>query len=219
VWALVAGLVALSLVLGAVLARQQAELRDRREALDATIAERDEALQTIAGLEADVARLEERLATTSAGTTEIEQQLADARARLEAFLGPTLPDGRHFGKLYAVGVDQEPPRLVIDIQAFLTDQEAIDAAIEDGVIKPGEIVENGYYIRNQNPRWRVIEIDSSAQVTLTTYPYADPSAPKVISLERFGELYNSDAGTLQYSPYWIEVRDGIVVAIEEQFLP
>jgi hypothetical protein len=28
----------------------------------------------------------------------------------------------------------------------------------------------------------VIEIDPGAQVTLTTFPYADPSAPKVVSL-------------------------------------
>ena len=49
-------------------------------------------------------------------------------------VGPALDDGRYFGALIAVGATQRPPRLVIDLQQWFTDQEAIAAAIEDGVV-------------------------------------------------------------------------------------
>ena len=66
-------------------------------------------------------------------------------------IGPALPDGKHFGALIAVGADQEPPRLVIDIEQWFTDQAAFDAAEEDGVF-----LDHPDYIRNENPRWRTI---------------------------------------------------------------
>jgi hypothetical protein len=104
---------------------------------------------------------------------------------------------------------------VIDIEQWFTDREAIREAARDG-----SSAENGYYIRNANPRWRILEIDPSAEVALATYPFADPMNPRVVSLERFGELYDSYRGRfLELSPYWVTVRDGRVVAIEEQFLP
>ena len=128
-------------------------------------------------------------------------------------LGPALDDGRYFGALIAVGATQEPPRLLIDIEQWFTDQEAIDAAIEDGVIEPGEIVPNGYYIRNENPRWRTIEIDPAAKVSLTVYPYGQIDDPLVVSLERFADL------SLGWSEYWITMEDGRVVGIEQQYIP
>ncbi len=76
-------------------------------------------------------------------------------------LGPALPDGKHFGALIAVGANQEPPRLVIDIEQWFTDQAAFDAAEEDGVF-----LDHPDYIRNMNPRWRTIEIDPAATVSL-----------------------------------------------------
>jgi hypothetical protein len=128
-------------------------------------------------------------------------------------VGPTLDDGRYFGALIAVGADQEPPRLMIDIEQWFTDQAAIAAAIEDGVIEPGEIIPNGYYIRNENPRWRTIEIDPAATVSLTVYPYGQVDDPQIVSLERFADL------SLGWSEYWITMEDGRVVAIEQQYIP
>ena len=53
-----------------------------------------------------------------------EGTLAAAQAELVSMLGPALPDGKHFGALIAVGADQQPPRLVIDIEQWFTDQAA-----------------------------------------------------------------------------------------------
>jgi hypothetical protein len=66
----------------------------------------------------------------------------------------------------------------------------------------------------------MIEIDPAATVSLSTYPTVDPSHPTVVNLSTFGEYFSSFEGRLlQLSPYWITVKDGVVVAIEEQFIP
>jgi hypothetical protein len=194
--------------------------RDQAEALATAIEARDEALATAATLSDRVEGLQGRSVQVRARARKLEEDVAATRAELLAMLGPALDYGRYFGALIAVGATQEPPRLLIDIEQWFTDQEAIDAAIEDGVIEPGEIIPNGYYIRNENPRWRTVEIDPTTGVTLKTYPFADPSRPTTITLREFDELFSSYEGRLlRMSPYWITVEDGTVVAIEEQFIP
>ena len=191
---------------------------DQGRSLANAIGERDAARDEVATLSDRVDGLQARLAAAGARTTKLQSEVRDAQRQLIAMMGPALPDGKHFGHLYAVGAAQRPPRLVIDIEQWFTDQAAVDAAIEDGVtVDPGI---NGYYIRNENPRWRTIEVAPAATVSLTTYPYADPSNPTIVSLTRFGKLfYSYDGRLLQYSPFWITVEDGRVVAIEEQFIP
>jgi hypothetical protein len=191
---------------------------DQGRSLANAIAERDAARDEVATLSDRLDGLEAKLAAAGARTTELQSEVRDAQRQLLALLGPALPDGKHFGHLFAVGAAQRPPRLVIDIEQWFTDQAAVDAAIEDGVsVDPGI---NGYYIRNVNPRWRTIEIDPAATVSLATYPYGDPSDPTVVSLKRFGKLFSSyDGRLLQYSPFWITVEDAHIVAIEEQFIP
>ncbi|MGH2640367.1 MAG: hypothetical protein ACRDGO_01570 [Actinomycetota bacterium] len=187
--------------------------RNRSGALADAIDARDEALATAATLSDSVEGLQDGLARARAQATNLEGKLAAAQAELLAMVGPTLDDGKYFGALIVVGADQQPPRLVIDIQQWFTDQEAIAAAIEDGVIEPGEIIPNGYYIRNDNPRWRTIEIDPAATVSLTTYPYGQIDDPQIVSLERFADL------AIDWSEYWITVEDAKVVAIEQQYIP
>jgi hypothetical protein len=191
---------------------------DQEGSLANAIAERDTALGEVATLSDRVDGLGARLAAARARTTKLQGEVLDAQQELLAMVGPALPDGKHFGRLYAVGDAQIPPRLVIDIEQWFTDQAAVDAAIEDGItVDPGI---NGYYIRNKSPRWRTIEIGTAAAVSLTTYPYADPSNPITVDLTRFGSLfYSYDGRLLQYSPFWITVEDGRIVAIEEQFIP
>src|SRR5205085_104228 len=43
-----------------------------------------------------------------------QQRLRQALAKATAFIGPPLADGRYFGRVFAVGADQAPLRLVID---------------------------------------------------------------------------------------------------------
>jgi hypothetical protein len=180
-------------------------------ALADAIAQRDAAKGEVVTLNDRLSGLRSRLTEARAQVAALEDTVSAAEAELGAMLGPALPDGKHFGALIAVGANQEPPRLVIDIERWFTDQAAVDAAIEDGItVDPGI---NGYYIRNENPRWRTIEIDPAAKVSLTVYPYGQIDDPQIVSLERFADL------AIDWSEYWITMEDGKVVAIEQQYIP
>lgn len=212
----------LAIVTGAAV-WQAAELADRNRDIVTVTSERDAAIADAAAsaerasaLGARIDRLEARLAATAGDEQLLAARLDEALAELERLSGPLLPDGRHFGYLAAVGAAQQPPRLVIDVAQWFTDQEAIDAAIDDGVAP----WENGYYIRNEHPRWRIVEVDPASTVSLVVYPYGDIEQPRTVSLARFGELFGADEhGAFQGLPYWITVRDDTVIAIEQQFIP
>lgn len=192
--------------------------RDRSGALADAVAQRDAAQDQVVVLTDRSEDLRGRLTEARDRTTALGDRVSAAEAELLAMLGPALPDGKHFGELYAIGSSQDPPRLVIDIEQWFTDQAAVDAAIEDGItVDPGI---NGYYIRNESPRWRTAEIDPAARILLTTYPYGDPTAPREYSLEEFGDLfYSFNEMPLHAWPYWVTVKDERVVAIEQQFIP
>jgi len=202
---------------------QAAELADRNHDIATVTSERDAAIanatasaERVSALGARVDRLEARLEATAGDERELASRLDGALAELERLAGPALADGRHFGYLAAVGAAQQPPRLVLDVAQWFTDQEAIDAAIEDGVTP----WENGYYIRNEDPRWRIVEVDPASTVSLVVYPYGDIEQPRTVSLARFGELFGADEhGAFQGLPYWITVRGDTVTAIEQQFIP
>jgi hypothetical protein len=184
---------------------QQAELTATQTELDATTAEAEE--------------LRAQLAAGEGTTTRLQRQLEQARADLETWVGPALPDGRHFGYLRAIGTAQEPPRLVVDLAEWYTDEAADQAAIEDGAMPPGQQhVENGYYIRNENPRWRIVEVDPAAPISIVLPPFGDIEQPAVVGLERFDQMLERRPWMLAV-PYWLEVRDDVVVAIDQQFIP
>ena len=203
--------------LSVIVVRQDAELRDRDTEVATLQAQRANTLEGMAALSEANRRLRDRLA---ANTDELREELDAARRDFVTMVGPALPDGRHFGLLIAVGVDQSPPRLVIDVEQWFTDEAADQAAAEDGALYPGQThVENGYYIRNEDPRWRVVEVAPSTMVALTTFPFGQIDQPLMIEFERFTHLYARDAHGLGLFPYWITVRDEEIVAIEEQYIP
>ena len=215
-WVVVAIALALALVGGVTMAAVW--LSDAREAERA----RDAAVQRVAVLSARVDQLEQQLGTEVPGLEgrlqAAREALHTARAELRAVAGPTLADGRHFVQIVAVGDDQDPPRLIVDEEQWFTDQEAIDAALADGV--PSSAAgEGGFYIRNENPRWRIVEVDPAAQVALTTPPHGQIDDPRIVDLPRFASLFTASDEYIKYSPYWITVEDGTVVRVEEQFVP
>lgn len=199
---------------------QRTEVRDRQSATAQALREADAVRAELIGSETQVDALRARLAEANSGSDAFRRQLRQARAELLAISGPPLADGRHFGGLVALGTAQVPPRLVIDVARFFTGDAADQAAIEDGNMPPGQThVANDVYIRNVDPRWRILMIDPSATVSLTTFPYGSVEDPKVVSLERFGDLFDSRDTSLRWFPYWITVRGDTVVRIEEQYMP
>ena len=77
-----------------------------------------------------------------------------------------LPSGhiRACGLIKEVWEDGSGRHLKIDYVDFLTGAEADAAAIADGVISPGEHVDNDYYPRNVNPKLREFAV---AQINIT----------------------------------------------------
>ena len=121
--------------------------------------------------------------------------------------------------------------LVVDEVEFLTGNEATSAAIEDGFISADEELPNGYYMRNQDPEVRTLTLGDPRVVTLQAcFPDPGPCVTEqAVDLDTWAELLAAPesaadlfgwnwygAGQL---PYWFTLQDGIVVQIQEQYLP
>lgn len=113
-------------------------------------------------------------------------------------------DGRHFGYARAVRADV----LEFDRAELLTGEEARRVAVEDGVIAPGDPIENDAYVRN--PDRDVVSLPLAPDVAVT--------------------VVRCDAGCSEGNPgtvadlsadtqYWLRLRGGRAVAIDEQYLP
>lgn len=125
---------------------------------------------------------------------------------------PVLDDGRHF--VFARSGKASPAALRFDLAEFLTGPEAEDAAAEHG----GEAT-NGYFIVNDNPRLRSLPVADAVRVR---YIPIDACCELVDgSWNRYVEAVNGAAQTDldPDAPWWITVRGGEVVRIEQQYLP
>jgi hypothetical protein len=138
--------------------------------------------------------------------------------------GATLADGRHFGYVRAVDPAAEPATIDFDVADFLRDQLADGAAVEDGVIRPGEPVPNDYYIRNDDESVETLELSPQVKVTHVQCPTSCTEglrgdfAAFAASFEHTGQTLNDEYRGAE-SQYWVTLADGEVVAIDEQYLP
>lgn len=76
----------------------------------------------------------------------------------------TLGDGRYFGYVRAVDVSTSPPRITIDVAAFLTGDEADRAAEAARAVEAGEKVPNDYFIRNDGDDMVVVPVARDVRV-------------------------------------------------------
>jgi hypothetical protein len=202
---------------------QRAQLRDERTALATAMDELDAAHANAVELANRIEELNAKLSDADHSVkrvAKLEGAIADLEHRLTSMLGPALPDGRHVGFLETIGATQKPPKLVIDVVQFFTGPAADAAAKEDGALPPGEEhVPNDIYLRNETDRWRMLPIDPGTTVSLSSYPFGQIDGPLVVPLGRFAKIFENGKGAVRYNPYWITVRDGIVIAIDEQYVP
>lgn len=210
----------LVVITGAAMIDQRNQIADRDAAVAAALVQRDRAQASVVALTQRIEVLQAQAATAATGKQALTRRLAAAQAQLQRMLGPALPDGEYLGALIAVGADQDPPRLLIDVEQWFTDDAATQAAIDDGTLQPGAgFVPNGYYIRNVDPRWRMLPVASDAPVSLVTYPFGSIEEPLVVGFVRFDDMFERDAHSVRAFPYWITVRDGEVIAIDQQYIP
>ncbi len=110
--------------------------------------------------------------------------------------------------------------LTFDLAEFLTDQAATDAAAAHGDESPPP---NGYYIVNDNPLLRTVPI--SPDVTIRYFPSSGPACcqHQPGTLDGFAAAVNgtsiTDYPDMGFSPWWITLKDGVIVTISQQYLP
>jgi len=155
------------------------------------------------------------------GPTEEPGQSPEPTEEPTAEPSPGLDDGRHFG--FVQVVDPEGMTLVLDLAYFLTGEEANEAAAERGDEVP---VPNDYYIVNDNPKLRTLALSPDVGLRLIDWNRCCELSLNG-DLETFAAAIASGepiaaGGSVYYggwSPYWLEIEDGRVVLIEEQYLP
>jgi hypothetical protein len=129
-----------------------------------------------------------------------------------------LEDGRHFGLIESV--DTGAMTMVFDLAYFYQGDEANQIAAERGDETP---VPNDYYIVNDNPKKRTLVLAPDVDIELIDWgnccdlvpgelqPFADAFDRKQ---HPYDSMYQGGEVT-----YWVTVQDGMVVLIEEQYLP
>jgi hypothetical protein len=133
---------------------------------------------------------------------------------------PALAEGRSYG--YIKSVDATNKELVFDLAQFFTGDAANKAAQEDGVIGPGESVDNDYYIRNVNTKLRIVPIAPTAVIEIIQWSNCCDHTLKP-TLATFAQAFPGPGPTDDFhgpdSSYWLTVKNGAIVKIEEQYLP
>ena len=124
-----------------------------------------------------------------------------------------LVDGRH--PVIIKTVDPDRRRMTFDLIQLYWGEDATREAAEDHQEVPPP---NDYYIRNANPRLRMLPVRSDATITTNTLTagYTGSATKNVrVPLDRLAiVLPRSGAG-----PFWITVRHDQVVKIAEQYVP
>jgi hypothetical protein len=129
-----------------------------------------------------------------------------------------LEDGRHFVQAERV-LDEGGERLLeFDLAYLLEGEEADQAAADRGLETP---VPNDYLIVNDNPRLRQLPIAPDARVL--HIPTDRCCEPLPGDLDDWATSVNGSE-VPGYTPgdlawWWIEVNDGRIVTIEEQYFP
>jgi hypothetical protein len=124
-----------------------------------------------------------------------------------------LADGRH--PVIIKTVDPDRRRMTFDLIQLYWGEDATREAAKDHQESPPP---NDYYIRNANPRLRMLPVRSDASITSNTLTagYTGSATKNVrVSLDRLAiVLPRGGAG-----PFWITVRHDQVVKIAEQYVP
>jgi hypothetical protein len=148
--------------------------------------------------------------TTSAPTTTSESEpdtndLAEGSGCTPG--GGPLPDGEWFGLVTSRGDDS----IEFDLACWFTGDAATQAAAEDGEESPPP---NDYYVRNANPETRDVPVATGAEVVF--YPDGDPNNDEVLAYADWAARVDQRGYELGV---WLEVEEGSITAIREQWVP
>lgn len=144
-------------------------------------------------------------ATTTSATAGDTNDLAEGSGCKPG--GGPLPDGEWYGLV----VSRSDDSLEFDLACWFTGDAAVLAAAEDGEESPPP---NDYYVRNANPETRDVPVASDIEVVF--YPDGDPTNEDTVSYEEWATLVAQRGYELGV---WIEVEEGVIAEIREQWVP
>jgi hypothetical protein len=149
-----------------------------------------------------------------------------ATTTLTVVVGPSLER-----QLAFVGsIDSGDETIVADYAEWLTGEEALLAAREDGWIGQDQELDNDFYIRNRNPRLRTLPMAEEAAIVLyACYPDEGPCLTlEAVDRDTWSSLLSDPEAGYElvgwawygsgYSPYWLIIDDGLVVQVSEQYV-
>lgn len=136
-------------------------------------------------------------------------------------------DGRVFGFVDTLSGSSEKIYLRFDRALWLTGEAATDAAISAGVCTPERskaCLPGGYYIENNSVELSLYVVSTGVRIIVGTLERGASIAyesRQSISLSEFRQLFEDprSATTWRSVPFWITLKDGAVVSIEEQYVP
>lgn len=152
--------------------------------------------------------------TTSAASTTTTEALSSAEI--------LLPNGNIKGMGYIDKVWESGGvrHISIDYAQMLTGEEARQAAVDAGVIGPGEYLDNDYFIVNESTKKREFTVSATAAITTSTWEgVMDRPATWAVFRSFWSDSPPEGAGHLKAMPWWIERSGTEVVSISEQYLP
>jgi hypothetical protein len=116
-------------------------------------------------------------------------------------------------------------RMRFDPALWLSGETANRAAVEDGVIPPGETVPNDYYIRNETKKQLTYTVPRNAHVTVLTMEFLAGLRSTRIAVSELAAIVKGrnpkgrklyGAGTLGY---WVRIAGDRVTRLDQQYQP
>lgn len=112
----------------------------------------------------------------------------------------------------------------VDPALMLTGITASRAAVEDGVVAPGEPVPNDYYIRNEDKRLLTFRVPADAHASVIVNPTTGPR-PTVVPVSELAQIVKGKNPRKRpglwgpESGYWIRVRGDQALAVDQPYRP
>ncbi|MGH8944525.1 MAG: hypothetical protein ACRDVL_00045 [Acidimicrobiia bacterium] len=142
--------------------------------------------------------------TTATGTPVLDEAEGSGCTPGQGELG----DGRWFGFVLAT----TSGTVEFDLACWFTGDAAVRAAAEDGEESPPP---NDYYVRNVNETARTLDV--AADATVIWYPQVgDPTSESTTTYQDW--LRGIEEREIMLG-VWLDVDDGAVVSIHEQWVP
>lgn len=121
--------------------------------------------------------------------------------------GEDLADGRHFG--FIRSVDLQNNSISFDGAVFLTGNDAQQAARERGDAMADDVFD--FFIVNDDPATTTLQVAGDARIQVLTGGGADLGSSTLQGLS--DRLPRPDNG------FWVEIENGEVIEVEEQYVP